>query len=307
MAPRANWKGYLKLSLVSCGIALYPATSSRERVRFNIINRETGNRVRYRQVDAETGEDVTEENRVKGYKTADGGYVLLEPEELDEVALESTHTVDIETFVPRKEIEEIYLDQPLYLTPDDKVGVEAFSVIRDAMRSTGLVGLARVVLYGHERLLMLEPAGKGIKATTLRYKDEVRDQKGYFADIEEVKVPKDMLELAEHILKTKQGHFDPGQFSDRYEDALKQLIQAKLGGKAAPAAPAPPSNVINLMDALRRSVREEAATGGPEKRRGGKNAAEAPAKRAAGKSSAKASAKAAAKTPAKPKRLKRAG
>jgi len=144
MAPRANWKGYLKLSLVSCSIALYPATSTKDRIRFNIINRQTGNRVRYRQIDAETGEDVPEEARVKGYKTADGTYVLLEPEELDEVALESTHTVDIESFVPRKEIDEIYIDEPYYLTPDDKVGVEAFAVIREAMRATGLVGLAMV-------------------------------------------------------------------------------------------------------------------------------------------------------------------
>jgi DNA end-binding protein Ku len=257
MAPRANWKGFLKLSLVSCSIGLVQATSSKDRIRFNIINRETGNRVRYRQIDAETGEDVPEEDRVKGFKTADGSYVLLEPEELDEVALESTHTIEIESFVPRKEIDEIYLDAPYYIFPDDEVGTEAFAVIRDAMRTTGLVGLARVVLHNREHVLMLEPLDKGIKATALRYKDEIRDEKDYFSDIETVKVPKDMLELAEHILKTKRGHFEPEKFSDRYEDALKALIKAKQAGKPAPAAPAKPSNVINLMDALRRSVRSE--------------------------------------------------
>jgi DNA end-binding protein Ku len=277
MAPRANWKGFLKLSLVSCGIALFPATSTKERIRFNIINRETGNRVRYRQIDAETGEDVPEEDRVKGYKVTDGSYVLLEPEELEEVALEGTHTIEIDSFVPRKEIDEIYLDDPYYLIPDDKVGVEAFAVIRDAMRATSLVGLARVVLYNHERLLMLEPLGKGIKATALRYADEVRDQKGYFSDIEDVKVQKDMLELAEHILKTKRSHFDPAKYSDRYEDALKALIQAKQAGKPVPKAAAKPSNVINLMDALRRSVRSErggSAGGEGSSRRGGKSRAQ---------------------------------
>ncbi|MGA8495331.1 MAG: Ku protein [Xanthobacteraceae bacterium] len=268
MAPRANWKGFLKLSLVSCSIGLVQATSSRERVRFNIINRETGNRVRYRQIDAETGEDVPEEDRIKGFKAADGSYVLLEPEELDEVALESTHTIDIDSFVPRKEIDEIYLDTPYYLFPDDKVGVEAFAVIRDAMRATGLVGLARVVLHNHEFVLMLEPLDKGIKATALRYQDEIRDGKEYFSDIETVKVPKDMLELAEHILKTKRGHFDPSKFSDRYEDALKALIKAKQAGKPAPAVPERPSNVINLMDALRRSVRSERSGGEASAHRG---------------------------------------
>ena len=268
MAPRANWKGFLKLSLVSCSIGLVQATSSRDRIRFNIINRETGNRVRYRQIDAETGEDVPEEDRIKGFKAADGSYVLLEPEELDEVALESTHTIDIDSFVPRKEIDEIYLDTPYYLFPDDKVGVEAFAVIRDAMRATGLVGLARVVLHNHEHVLMLEPLDKGIKATALRYQDEIRDGKEYFSDIETVKVPKDMLELAEHILKTKRGHFDPSKFSDRYEDALKALIKAKQAGKPAPAVPERPSNVINLMDALRRSVRSERSGGETPAHRG---------------------------------------
>jgi DNA end-binding protein Ku len=277
MAPRANWKGYLKLSLVSCSIALFPATSTKERVRFNIINRETGNRVKHRQIDAETGEDVPEEDRVKGYKAADGNYVLLEPEELEEVALESAHTIDIESFVPRKEVDEIYLDEPMYIVPDDKIGIEAFAVIRNAMQATSMVGLARVVLHGHERLLMLEPLGKGIKATALRYQDEVRDEKEFFSEIEDVKVPKDMLDLAEHILKTKRAHFDPSKFSDGYEDALKALIQAKQAGKAPPTAPSRPSNVINLMDALRRSVRSERGGGGSSPR--GKRSTKAAHKR----------------------------
>jgi DNA end-binding protein Ku len=293
MAPRANWKGFLKLSLVSCSVGLVQATSSRERVRFNIINRETGNRVRFRQIDAETGEDVPEEDRIKGFKAVDGSYVLLEPEELDEVALESTHTIDIESFVPRKDIDEIYLDTPYYLFPDDEVGVEAFAVIRDAMRSTALVGIARVVLHNHELVLMLEPLDKGIKATALRYQDEIRGAKEYFSDIETVKVPKDMLELAEHILKTKRGHFDPSKFSDRYEDALKALIKAKQAGKPAPAVPERPSNVINLMDALRRSVRSERSGGGSEHRGKSRSARSSTASRKRG----------AVKT----KRLKRAG
>jgi DNA end-binding protein Ku len=264
MAPRANWKGFLKLSLVSCSIAMVQAISTKERIRFHIINRDTGNRIRFKQVDAETGEEVPEDDRVKGYKTADGSHVLLEPEELDEVALESTHTIDIESFVPRKDIDEIYLDTPYYLFPDDKVGAEAFAVIRDAMTSTSLVGLARVVLYNHEHLLMLEPLGKGIKATALRQQEEIRDFKDYFSEIEDKKVPKDMLGLAEHILKTKRGHFDPSKFSDRYEDALKALIKAKQAGKAPPTPPARPSNVINLMDALRRSVRSDSGGAGKE-------------------------------------------
>jgi DNA end-binding protein Ku len=293
MAPRANWKGFLKLSLVSCSVGLVQATSSRERIRFNLINRETGNRIRYRQIDAETGEDVPEEDRIKGFKATDGSYVLLEPEELDEVALESTHTIDIETFVPRKDIDEIYLDTPYYLFPDDEVGVEAFAVIRDAMRSTALVGIARVVLHNHELVLMLEPLDKGIKATALRYQDEIRDGKEYFSDIESVKVPKDMLELAEHILKTKRGHFDPAKFSDRYENALKALIKAKQAGKPAPAAPERPSNVINLMDALRRSVRSERGGGSAEARGKPRSARSSTASRKRGT--------------VKTKRLKRAG
>ena len=284
MAPRANWKGYLKLSLVSCSVALFPATTTRERVRFNIINRETGNRVRYEVVDADTGEEVAQEDRVKGYKSGDK-YVLLEEDELDEVALESTHTIDIESFVPRAEVDEIYLDESYYLVPDDKVGVEACAVIREAMRAEGLVGLARVGLYRRERLLMLQPRGEGIAGTLLRYKNEVRDEADYFDDIPDVKVPKDMRDLAVHILKTKTAKFDPSKFEDRYEGALKKLIAAKQAGKELPAAPAPePSNVINRMDARRRRVKAERGSGTRDAGRRSKPARKRVApKRAAGR------------------------
>jgi DNA end-binding protein Ku len=258
MAPRANWKGYLKLSLVSCPVALFPATTTRERVRFNIINRETGNRVRYEVVDAETGEEVSQEERVKGYRTGKNEYVLLEEDELDEVALESTHTIEIDAFVARAEVDEIYLDETYYIVPDDDVGAEAFAVIREAMRAEDLVGLARVVLHRRERLLMLQPRGEGIAGTLLRYKNEVRDEQDYFDDIPDATIPKDMLDLAKHILKTKTTKFDPSKFEDRYETALKKLIAAKKSGKEPPAAPTPqPSNVINLMGALRRSIAAE--------------------------------------------------
>jgi DNA end-binding protein Ku len=258
MAPRPNWKGYLKLSLVSCSVALYSATSTSQRVRFNIINRATGNRVHNQVVDAETEEPVEQEDRVKGYQIKKGGYVLVEDEELDDVALDSTHTIDIESFVPRSEVDEIYLDESYYIAPNDKVAYEAFAVIRDAMKKEDLVGLARVVLYRRERILMLHPRGDGLMASALRYHSEVRDEKDYFSDIPSVKVPPDMLELAVHILKSKKSHFDPDKFEDRYEDALSKLIKAKQAGKPAPkAADVKPSNVINLMDALKRSIKAD--------------------------------------------------
>lgn len=282
MAPRANWKGYLKLSLVSCAVALYPATTTSSRIRFNIINKETGNRVRYLVVDAETGDEVPEEDRVKGFKVEGNQYILFEDEELDQVALESTHTIEIESFIPAAEVDRIYLDESYYIVPNDDVAQEAFAVIREAMRKEGLVGLARVVLYRRERLLMLEARGKGLMATALRYKTEVRDQEGYFEDIADVKVPADMLKLAKHILETKEAHFDPSKFEDRYEDALKDLIKAKRGGKSLPEAAAPrPSNVVNLMDALRRSVQAE--NGGGSTRRKTAQRASASRKRPAAK------------------------
>jgi DNA end-binding protein Ku len=294
MAPRANWKGYLKLSLVSCGVALFPATTMRDRVRFNIINRETGHRVRYDVVDAETGEEVPQENRVKGYKVDGDDYVLLEEKELDEVALESTHTIEIESFVKRDAVDELYLDESYYLVPDDKVGYEAFAVIREAMGEEGLVGVARVVLYRRERLLMLSPRGKGILGTTLRYNNEVRDERRYFEDIPDIKVSRDMLDLAKHILRSKKAEFDPSQFRDRYEHALRELIAAKQAGKKLPTPPSPqPTNVVSLMDALRRSVQAERRGASSE---GGRSKARKPA---AGPGALK-------RAPARRKKLRRA-
>jgi DNA end-binding protein Ku len=256
MAPRPNWKGYLKLSLVSCPIALYPATSTNQRIRFNIINRETGNRIRNEVVDVETGDPVPQEERVKGYEYEKGEYVLVEDDELDNVALESTHTIDIEQFVPMSEVDRIYLDESYYLVPQDEMGQEAFAVIREAMKKDDLVGLARVVIYRREHLLLLAPRGKGMMATTLRYKTEVRAEKNYFDEIESVKVAPDMLNLAVQILESKKGKFDPSKFEDRYENALMDLIKAKRAGKKPPVlSEARPSNVINLMDALRKSAR----------------------------------------------------
>ncbi len=286
MAPRPNWKGYLKLSLVSCPVALYPATTTSERVHFHIINRKTGNRVHNLIVDAETGDPVEDEDRVKGYEVRKGEHILVEEEELDDVALESTHTIEIEAFIPRKEIDEIYLDESYYIGPTGGgVGDEAFAVIREAMKKEDVVGLARVALYRRERLLMLAPRGKGLMATALRYRNEVREEDKYFAEIAREKIPADMLDLAAHIVKSKITHFDPGEFKDRYEEALGALIRAKSAGKTPPKPPAPRrDNVINLMDALRRSV--QSGKGGKSarahKRRAASARKRAPQRRKAG-------------------------
>ena len=258
MAPRPSWKGFLKLSLVSCAVSMYPATTTSQRIRFNIINKATGNRIHNEVVDAETGEPVDTEDRVKGYQVEKDQYVLLDDEELDNVALTSTHTIDIDEFVPMADVDRIYLDESYYIAPQDEVAQEAFAVIREAMHKEDLAGLARVVVYRRERLLLLRPRGKGLLATTLRYQNEVRDESEYFEDIPSTKVPADMLKLAAHILETKKGKFDPAKFEDRYESALKELVKAKHAGKKTPvASDSRPSNVVNLMDALRRSAKAD--------------------------------------------------
>jgi DNA end-binding protein Ku len=256
MAPRAYWKGYLRLSLVSCPILLYPATTEREKIRFHQLHKDTGNRIRYKKVDAETGREVEQDQIVKGYEIGKGHYVELEPDELEAVALESTRMIDIEQFVPRKEIDELYLGNPYYIVPDGEVGQQAFAVIRDAISEKGMVAIGRVVFTSREHIIALEPRGKGMMGITIRYPYEVRDEQDYFDDIPNEKIPAEMLDLAAHIVKTKQGHFHPEKYQDRYEEALKDLIKRKSHGeKIEPPEKAEPSNVVNLMDALRASVR----------------------------------------------------
>jgi DNA end-binding protein Ku len=255
MAPRPNWKGYLKLSLVSCPVALFPATTTSERVSFRTLNRDTGNRVRRQYIDEQSGDPVEPSDQVNGYEVAKGEYVTMEDDELKAVQLESNHTIDIERFVPRAEIDELYLDTPYYLTPTDRVGEEAFAVIRQAMQSEKKVGLARVVLFRRERIVMLEPRDKGIVATSLHYANEVHAANAYFDEIPNLDLPKEMVELAKHIIDKMSGKFQPEQFEDRYEMALIELIRSKQ--KGTPIKPQPShrqTNVINLMDALRRSV-----------------------------------------------------
>jgi DNA end-binding protein Ku len=258
MAPRANWKGYLKLSLVSCAVALYPATSSSSRVRFHTLNRATGNRVKRQFIDPDTGEPVEADEQVKGYEVGKDSYIFIKDEELEAIRIESTHTIDIENFVPRDQVDQRYLESPYYIAPDDKVAQEAFAVIRDAMRQKSKAGVGRLVIARRERMVLLEPLGKGILATLLRYPYEVRSEEAYFDDIPDLKLPAEMRDLAGHIIDTKAADFDPGKFEDRYENAVIELIRAKQGGKAPKAPEAPrPSNVVNLMDALRRSIDAE--------------------------------------------------
>ena len=255
MAPRANWKGFLRLSLVTCPVALYPATSDSEKVSFNQINRNTGHRIKYSRVDAETGEEVASEDIVKAFKIDTDTYVEVSKEELENVALESTRTIDIDEFVARDEIDPRYIIRPYYLRPDGKVGHDAFAVIRETIREMDKVAIGRVVLTSREHIIALEPLDKGLMGTLLRYPYEVRAADEYFDEIQDVKVTKDMLDLARHIVQQKSGRFEPEKFEDQYEAALIEIIKSKRAGKPVTAKARPSGeNVVDLMDALRRSV-----------------------------------------------------
>src|ERR1700704_6463073 len=247
MAPRAYWKGYLKLSLVSCPIALFPATSEREKISFHQLNKNTGHRIKYRKIDAESGDEVDSEDIIKGYEVGKGDYIELDPEELEAVAIESKRVIEIDEFVPKKEIDELYLNSPYYIVPDGEVGQQAFAVIREAINKEGMVAISKVVFTSREHIIALEPRGKGLLGMTLRYPYEVRQQDEYFDDIPDEKIPKDMLQLAAHIVGTKASHFDPGKFNDRYEQALVDLLKKKQSGqKIERPKEGAPAKVINL-------------------------------------------------------------
>jgi Ku protein len=254
--PRAYWKGYLRLSLVTCPIELFPATSQAEKTHFHQINTKTGHRLRQLMVDEETGDPVDTAHKGRGYEIGKGKYVPIDEDELKAVEIESTRTIDIDGFVPRAEIDKRYLDRPYYIVPSGKSATEAFVVIRDAMKDQKRVALARIVMAHREHIIMLEPLGKGVLGTTLRFDYEVRDENDYFADIPSPRIPRDMVSLAGHILESKATRFDPKKFKDEYETALRKLVQRKAKGQtiAPPEPDEKPGNVIDLMEALRRSV-----------------------------------------------------
>jgi DNA end-binding protein Ku len=251
----ASWTGYLKLSLVTCAVRLQPATTETKKIRFHLINPETGSRINMRAHDAETGEEVERSALVKGYEYDRKRYVTLTNEELDQIKLESTKTIAIERFVAAGKIDTNYLDSPYYIVPDGKVAAEAYKVIRDAMADEKVVGIGRVVLTSREHPVMIQPRDKGLEMFTLRSKDELRDPADYFDEIPDDSVDKRMVEMAKSIIEKMKDKFDPAEFNDRYQEALHELVQAKVKGLPAPEQPEPePTNVVNLFDALKRSL-----------------------------------------------------
>ena len=258
---RPSWKGYIKLALVSCPIALWPAVSSSERIAFRQINKKTGNRIRQQMVDEGTREPVELKDKARGYELNKDQYLLFEDEELKAIEVESSRTVEIDAFVPRAEIDERYLDSPYYIAPNEPVGAEAFAVIREAMRDKKMVALARVVLSSREHVIMLQPWEKGMLGTTIRYPYELRKSSDYFSDIPDVKIDPELLRLAEHILLGKSTPFDPSRFVDRYEQAVIELIETKRKGHPANSARSAPiiRGPIDLMEALKRSLGSQKA------------------------------------------------
>jgi len=259
LVVRPYWKGYLKLALVSCPIALHAACSTAERLAFRQVNKATGNRLRQQLVDEETGVPVAAQDRGRGYEVARGEYLIVTDEELDAIEVASTHTIEIDSFVPRSQLDQRFFDTPYYITPNAPVGQEAFAVIREAMRGKGMVALGRLVLSKRERVIALEAYDKGLLGTTLRYRYEVRKAEDYFSDLPELTLAPDMLTLAGHLVDSKATDFDRLTFRDRYEEALLAHLKAKQAGSAQERKPtvAAPRRVINLMEALRRSVAED--------------------------------------------------
>ncbi len=240
MAPRAYWKGSLKLSLVSCPVLLYPATTQARKTKFHLLNKRTDHRLKQQMVDAESGRAVDDDQKARGYEVSKGEFVEIDKEELEAIQIESTHTIDIDSFVPQSEIDKRYFNRPYYIAPDGKVGLDAFAVIRDAMKDQDRVALARIVLTNREHVMAIE-------------------------HIRTPKITKDMVALARHILDSKAEHFHPSTFKDSYEEALKALVKRKAAGKPVKVAEVEerPSNVINLMDALKQSLKSRGSTRKP--------------------------------------------
>lgn len=259
-APRAQWKGFLKFGEVTCPVALYTAASTSERISFHTINRATGNRVRREFIDSVSGEAVEKEDQVKGYEVNKDDYIILEPEEVAAAVPESDKTLEVETFLPCSEIDDLYFDKPYYLAPSDRTGEEAFALLREGMRQKKVAALARAVLFRRMRTMLIQPHGPGLMGTTLKFDYEVRSVKDAFSDVPKVKITGEMLDLARHIINTKKGRFDPAEFDDRYEAAVAELVRAKMEGRTIRRKPEPRrDNITNLLDALRESAGKQGA------------------------------------------------
>lgn len=255
MSARAIWKGYLSVGDLGCAVALYSAINGTERTAFHVINRETGNRVRREYVDGDSGRPVDKDDLVKGYDTPEGQTVILEPEEIREAVPESDKRLELSAFLACNDIDTLYLERPYFLAPADQQSVEAYQLIRDSMEAQSVAAIARTVLFRRVRSLLIRPQGKGLIATTLNYDYEVRDPAESFEDISKVKIEREMLDLARHIIGTKMGEFDPSQYEDRYEAALTELVKAKIAGRKPKKLPKRKAeNVTSLLDALRKSA-----------------------------------------------------
>jgi DNA end-binding protein Ku len=277
MAPRAVWKGILKIAEVTCPVSLYTAASTSERISFHTINRKTGNRVHRQFIDEVSGKPVETEDQVKGYDKGEGDYIILEADEIAAAVPESDKTLTVETFLPCDEIDDIFFDKPYYVAPSSPVASEAFALIREGMKGQKSAALARTVIFRRMRSILIRPYGGGLIATTLNFDYEVRSAQNAFSDVPKVKIDDEMLELAEHIIKTKAGEFDPREFDDRYESALAELVQAKIEGrKIKPQKRPEPTKVVSLLDALRESAKSKPA----QKATKAPAAKEAPRKRA---------------------------
>lgn len=272
VAPRANWKGFLKVGELACPVALYTAASTSDRIAFHTLNRATGHRVRRQFVDEETGDPVEPEQQVKGYELGQGEYIMLEPEEIASAVPESDKTLDVQAFVECGEIDDVFFDRPYYITPTGPAAQESFALLREGMRRKNVAAIARAVLFRRVRTLLIRAHDRGMVGSTLSFDYEVRAAKEVFRDISDITIKGEMLDLAKHIIETKQGEFDPKEFHDRYEAAVADLVKAKLQGKPIEVRkPAREAKVVDLMEALRQSA---GVTRGAEKKPSrGRNAA----------------------------------
>lgn len=268
MSARAIWKGHLSVGDLGCAVALYSAVNAQERTAFHIINRDTGNRVRREYVDEDSGRSVGKDDLVKGYDTSEGQTVILEPEEIRDAVPESDKRLELSTFLACDEIDTLYLERPYFLAAADRQSREAYHLIRETMEAKGVAAIARTVLFRRVRSVLIRPQGNGLIATTLNYDYEVRDPRESFAEISKVRIEKEMLDLARHIIGTKMGEFDPGEYEDRYEAALTELVKAKIAGRKPKKLPKRKAeNVTSLLDALRKSAGAAAAAKPPSSRK----------------------------------------